>query len=83
MQLDSKIFEYFNGKKVSIFLRHQVYGTQRAVGILNLFQDTEKIGFINNGNKVFVYYNEIESFEYNDKELNFVGQPLSIKIAII
>ena len=83
MQLDSKIFEYFNGKKVSIFMKHQVYGIQKAIGVLNLFHDAEKIGFINKGNRVFVYYNEIESFEYNDKELNFVGQPLSIKIAII
>ena len=83
MQLDKKNFEYFNGKEVSILLTHKVYGAQKATGILNLFQDADKIGFVHNGHQVFLYHNEIEFFECNAKELKLVGQPLSIKIAII
>lgn len=78
-----KCLEHLSGKTVEVELVHKIYGRQTAQ--LENFQPHEEkdtIGFYNNGNYIYLFYNEIETAIIENDHCVFEGKMQTIKIKV-
>lgn len=83
MDLFSEFIKFFKGKTAVVNIIHKIYGGQKSI-IRNFqpFCSNNKIGFLVNDHEVFLYFDEIESTEFNGNEFIINGslQKMSVKL---
>ena len=73
----------FEGQMVTISTHHKIYGDEEFQCILNIFQEENKMGFLVNNHKIYLYNDELESIEMGFNMFKIFGKLLSVTIAII
>jgi hypothetical protein len=69
-----KIIETFKNHAVNAYTVHKIYGTQEM--FIRCFQplyENNKVGFIVEKHKIFMYHDEIEDFKFNNNTIEING----------
>lgn len=84
MNIFSEILEHFKGQTVSTHIFHKIYGNQKSTirNFCPLCSD-EKVGFYVNDHEIFMYFDEIEDYEFNGKLLKLNGTLRNITIEMV
>jgi hypothetical protein len=69
-----------NGIEVFINIEHKLYGDQSIKCALQVLDDEERLGFITNGQEIYIYKNEICRFRGNDGLYYFADKIMQIEI---
>lgn len=74
LNIFSEILEHFKGQTVSTHIFHKIYGNQESI-IRNFcpLWSENKVGFIVNEHEVFMYFDEIEDYDFNGSRLELNG----------
>ena len=74
MRKFSEILEHFEGQSVRTYIFHKIYGDQEStVSNFCPLCSENKVGFVVNDNEVFMYFDEIESYEFNGSVFKLNG----------
>jgi hypothetical protein len=69
-----------NGVQVLINIEHKLYGDQSIKCALQVLDDEERLGFVTNGQEIYMYKNEIYRFRANDGSYCFADKIMQIEI---
>jgi hypothetical protein len=69
-----------NGLNVLINIEHKLYGDQSIKCALRVLDDEERLGFVTNGQEIYIYKNEICRFWGNDGLYYFADKIMQIEI---
>lgn len=72
----------FNGKNVTVYVTHKIYGTHKISCTFNLLKDKEKIGLTVNGHEIYVTSDELEEIKYSTSMFEVVGKLQTIKVIL-
>ena len=79
-----EILEHFKGQIVRTHIFHKIYGSQKST-IRNFCPlcSSNKVGFLINDHEVFMYFDEIEDYEFNGNLLKLNGILRNIIIEMV